>query len=148
MSKGNGAYKWGRKRTSERGKVVWLDKSGGKPAPFAQAIPRYAAPGEIPAEYQEHLYVGALWSATAPLAAKPEMAGSKYPILQLVNERFWLPEPELAPIKNKSLMIYAGLIRLEEREANGRIVSVPRHTFVAGAGRYVVVDFNHIKPVT
>lgn len=143
MSWGNSASKWGRKRTSDRGEVVWSDKSGGKPAPFAQTIPRYAETGEIPTEYQEYLYVGALWSATVDLAPDPRIAGAKCPVLQPV---YW--QPELAPIKHKSFMIYAGIVRLEERQANGRIVSVPRHTFIAAGGRYTVIDFNHVKPVT
>lgn len=143
MSYGNSASKWGRKRTSDRGEVVWTDKSGGKPAPFARAIPRYAKAREVPVKYQEHLYVGALWSAATALTPDPRMTGVKYPVLQPVYG-----QPELAPIKHKSLMIYAGIVRLEEREANGRIVSVPRHTFIAGDGRYVVIDFNHVEPIT
>lgn len=143
MGWGNSASKWGRKPTRDRGTVVWTDNSGAKPAPFAQNIPRYNETGPIPDEYQEHLYVGALWSANTALAPDPRMAGTKCPPLQPV---YW--QAELAPIKNKSLMIYAGIIRIEERETNGRIVSVPRHTFIAGDGRYVVTDFTQVRPVT
>lgn len=142
MSWGNSASKWGRKRTSERGEVVWTDKSGGKPAPFAQQMPRYEETSEIPVEYQEHLYVGALWSAQGAMLPDERSVGTKCPVLK---QCWW--QPENAPVKAKSLMIYAGIIRLEERESNGRIVSVPRHTFIAGDGRYVILDFNLVKPV-
>lgn len=140
---GNSASKWGRLKTRDRGSVVWTDNSGAKPAPFAQSVPRYEETREIPEEYQEHLYPGALWSAVNALAPDPRSAGSKTPVLQ---PQWW--QPETAPVKAKSLMIYAGIVRLEERESNGRIVSVPRHTFIAGDGRYIIVDFTHVKPVT
>ena len=142
MGWGNSANKWGRKPTRDRGTVVWTDNSGAKPAPFAQAVPRYADTKEIPAEYAEHLYVGALWTATT--AMNPDTrGGGKFPPLAPL---YW--QPEQAVIKIKSLLIYAGIVRTEERESNGRIVSVPRHTFIAGEGRFIINDFSFVAPVT
>lgn len=143
MSWGNSANKWGRKPTRDRGAIEWKDNSGAKPAPFAQNLPRYAETSEIPENYEPYLVVGALWSALVALAPDPRSQGSKCPVLQA---QYW--QPESAPVKAKSLMIYAGVFRLEERESNGRIVSVPRHTFIAGDGRYIVLDFSQVRPVT
>lgn len=142
MGWGNSASKWGRKPTRERGTVVWTDNSGAKPAPFAQAMPRYADTKEIPAEYEEHLYVGALWTATVPLNPDTRGGGQFPPVLP-----FYFPADQ-AVIKAKSLLIYAGVVRIEERLANDRIVSVPRHTFIAGDGRYIITDFSQVSPVT
>jgi hypothetical protein len=142
MGWGNSASKWGRKPTRDRGPIEWKDNSGAKPAPFVQVMPRYAETREIPAEFQEYLYIGALWTANQALAPDPKFQGTKCPVLQ---GQYW--QPESALIKAKSFMIYAGIIRLEERESNGRIVNVLRHTFVAGDGRYVVSDFSLVRPV-
>lgn len=140
---GNSANKWGRKPTHERGSVVWKDNSGAKPAPFAQDIPRFAETTNLADELQEHLYVGALWTAVQAMSADERSKGGKFPVLQ---PQWW--QPETAPIKAKSLMIYSGIVRVDQRESNGRIVSVPRHTFIAGDGRYIVTDFSHVRPVT
>lgn len=142
MGWGNSASKWGRKPTRDRGSVVWTDNSGAKPAPFAQAMPRYEDTKDIPAEYEEHLYVGALWTANVPLNPDTRGAGQFPPVMP-----FYFPADQ-AVIKLKSLLIYSGVVRIEERQANGRIVSVPRHTFIAGDGRYIITDFSQIKPVT
>ena len=142
MGWGSSANKWGRKPTRERGSVVWSDNSGAKPAPFAQAVPRFVETREIPKEYEEYLSVGALWQATVPMNPDTRGGGKFPPLLP-----YYYPADQ-AVVKIKSLMIYAGITRIDERESNGRIVSVPRHTFVAGDGRYIITDFSYVKPVT
>lgn len=138
----NSASKWGRKSMRDRGRVAWTDNSGAKPAPFAQARPRYVATKEIPAEYEEHLYVGALWSAN--VALNPDTSGGgEFPSVMLCYH-----QADQAIIKLKSLLIYSGIVRGEEREKNGRIVTVLRHTFIAGGGRYIITDFSQVSPVT
>jgi hypothetical protein len=143
MSWSNSANnKWGRRSTRDRGKVVWIDNSGAKPAPFAQAMPRYGETKPIPDEFEPHLYVGALWMASVPMNPDTRGAGQFPPLVPY----YW--PADQAIVKVKSLMIYAGIVRIEERESNGRIVSVPRHTFIAAAGRYIVTDFSTVSPVT
>ncbi len=142
MSRGNSANKWGRKPTRERGQVVWTDNSGAKPAPFAQAMPRYNDTRDIPVDYEPHLAVGALWTAAVPMNPDTRGGGKFPPLLP-----FYFPADQVV-VKIRSLMIYAGIVRIEERESNGRIVSVPRHTFIAGDGCYIITDFSYIKPVT
>jgi len=132
-----------KKRNASRSSVTWTDNSGAKPAPFAQAIPRYEETRPLPPGYEEHLYVGALWTNT--FAMNPDMTEigkCTFPGLVVMH---W--QAELATIKLKSMMIYSGIVRVDEREKNGRIVSVPRHTFVVGDGRYIVTDFSQIKPI-
>ncbi len=145
MSWGSGKKnKWGLKPTRERGQVVWTDNSGAKPAPFAQAFPKYDETRPIPPAYEEFLVIGSMWINKVPLNPDLRELG-KCPFPGLVP-MFWAPEQ--AVIKLKSLLIYSGIVRVDERERNGRIVSVPRHTFVCGDGRYIVTDFSHITPVT
>lgn len=135
------ASKWGRKPTRDRGEVVWKDNSGAKPAPFVQCVPRYEETKQIPGDYEPFFVVGAMWYTTVPL--NPNIRnGGEFPHVVPV----WRGGKS-AVIKAKSFMIYAGIARIEEREKNGRIVSVPRHTFIAGDGRYIVTDFTYIKPV-
>ena len=143
MSWGNSASKWGRKPTRDRGTVVWSDKSGGKPAPFAQAIPHFHETSPIPPEFEPYLFNGALWSALQAMNPQDDDAG-KYPAVHPV----WHDPGNNAVIKHRSVLMYAGLIRIDEREANGRIVSVPRHTFIAGGGRFIITDFSLVAPVT
>lgn len=134
------AKQWGRRPTHERGPVVWSDKTGMKPAPFAQQLPRYGETKSIPDEYVALLEgPGSLWTTLVPL--RPDARGGTYP--PLVYHCY----PDVAPVKVRSLLIYAGIERVEERERNGRIVSVPRYTFIAGEGRYIINDFSYIAPV-
>lgn len=131
----------GRKPTHKRGPVVWTDKSGGKPAPFAQDLPTYSD-GVPPAEdVVDNLVIGAMFSANLPLNPARDGAG-KFPHL---IPHYW-PENS-ALIKQKTLLIYTGMERIDERERNGRIISVQRHTFFAIDGRYIVTDFTYIAPV-
>lgn len=124
----------------QRTAVTWSDNSGAKPAPFAQALPKYEDTKNITAEFGEYLEVGALWKTKFAMSA--DSSGAKYPALITV---WW--EPEKAPIRANSILIYAGIVRIDERESNGRIVSVPRHTFIGGEGRYIITDFNYVTPV-
>lgn len=94
----------------------------------------------IPVDYEPHLCVGALWTVTVSMNSDTR-AGSKFPYLQPCS-------PNTAIITLKSLMIYSGVVRVEERESNGRIVNVLRHTFVADGGRYIVTNFDYVKPIT
>lgn len=135
--------KWGRKPTHKRGPVVWSDNSGAKPAPFMQVMPKYEETRAIAPEHQDHLYVGAMWTAKIAMNTGAQVVGCKYPPLV---PTYW--EQDKALVKLNSIMIYAGIVRIDEREANGRIVSVPRHSFVAGEGRYIITDFSHVTPVT
>lgn len=132
----------GRKPTRKRGPVTWSDRSGGKPAPFAQVIPPYEKHPGPPLETIDHLVIGAMFSANLPLNPDPKSPG-QFPHLV---PHFWPAADAL--VTQKSLLIYTGVERVEERERNGRIVSVPRHTFFAGDGRYIVLDFTYITPVT
>src|SRR5262249_17810128 len=111
----------------------------------AQDIPHYSETTNLSEELQQHLYVGALWTATQAMEPDPRSKGGKFPGLQ---PKWW--QPELAPVKAKSLMIYAGVVRIDERVGDrmSRIVSVPRHTFIAGEGRFIVTDFSMVRPVT
>lgn len=142
MAWGNSSNKWGRKPTRSRGKVVWSDNSGTKPAPFMKKLPRYSDPSDPPDGYADHFVVGALWIAKGALSPDPRISDGKYPVLQLA---YWGQEQAVVPFG--CMMIYAGLERIEERESNGRIVSVPRHTFIAGDGRYIINDWMSVAPV-
>lgn len=142
MSWSNSGTSGGRKRVRDRGPVVWKDNSGAKPAPFAQNLPRYEDPKPIPPEFMDHFYVGALWQAKFSLMINEASKGGKCPALVT---QWW--QPETAPIKAKSLLIYADVVRHDEMQASGRIITVPRHTFIAAEGRYIVTDFTCITPV-
>ncbi len=132
---------WGRKPVHERGQITWSDNTGIKPAPFAKPISRYNHINDIPSEYENFLCVGTLWSAIH--AMKPDLSsGASMP--NLVPDFY---TPLEAPVKQSSFLIYSGIVRVEEREQNGRIVSVSRHSFIAGDARYIILNFAHIKPV-
>ncbi len=143
MTWSNSGANNGRKRVRDRGSVVWNDNSGAKPAPFVQNLPRYEEPKHVPPEFQDHFYVGALWRANFSLMVNESTTGGK---LAALTVQWW--QPETAPIKARSLLVYAGIVRHEEIQSKGRIVTVPRHTFVAGDGRYIITDFSWIAPVT
>jgi len=143
MSWSNSGANLGRRKVRDRGSVVWKDNSGAKPAPFAQNLPRYEDPRPIPTEVQDYFYVGAMWQAKQALMINESSKGGKCPALTV---QWW--QPETAPVKLNSILIYADVIRHDEVQANGRIVTVPRHTFIAGEGRYIVTDFSWIAPVT
>lgn len=130
----------GRKPTHARGTVVWTDNTGVKPAPFAQNIPRYKE-SKIPDEYIPYLYPGSLWKVKVPLSPDTKIVGMS------VLKPFYYPA-DMALVKVNSLVIYAGEVRSEERQSNGRIVSVPKHTFVASGGRHIITDFFYVVPVT
>ena len=137
---GTSAKKWGRKPTRERGSVVWTDNSGAKPAPFMQVLPRYEETIGLLSEWEPLMYAGSMW--TARIQMGPDAKTGAFPILVPT----WGP-PEQAIIKVNSLLIYTGTVRIDERESNGRIVSVPRHTFIAGNGRYIVTNFSFVCPI-
>ena len=141
MAWGNSSSRWGRKPTSKRGSVVWTDKTGAKPAPFAKAIPRYNEPRAIDENNVQYLVPGTMWLSAMPLNPTTT-AGAKFQALVYAWDNL------SAMLKTNSMLIYAGEVRVEERERNGRIVSVTRHTFIAGDGRYIVNDFSFITPVT
>jgi len=137
--------KWGRKKTRNRGKVTWVDNSGAKPAPFMQDLPRYADVPTITEELEKSLTPGTMFSSLAILGV-PDLAygktnNRKYQTL----ERWWYAESAI--VAPGQFLIYAGIVRIDERESNGRIVSVPRHTFIFGSGRYVINDFSLIQSV-
>jgi hypothetical protein len=130
-----------KKSGNPRGKIVWVDNTGVKPAPFAQNIPRYTDNTEIPQAFEPYMYEGALWFSKTPMQPDPNASGMPH-----LNPMWWAAET--APVKVGSFLIYSGLIRVDERVSKDRIVSVPRHTFIAGGGRYIVTQFSYIAPVT
>jgi len=134
---------WGRKPVHERGLITWSDNSGSKPAPFVKPISKYKKIKDVPVEYENFLFVGALWTVRRPL--RPDLtSGATFPSLVLESS---VPSEEAA-IRPGSFLIYTGIVRVEEREKKGRIVSVSRHTFIAAGARYVVTNFVYVKPVT
>ena len=50
-------------------------------------------------------------------------------------------------VPKNAIMIYAGKVRIDKKATNGRVVSVPRHTFVTGSGRYIIENLGEIKPI-
>ncbi len=123
--------------TRKRGKVQWTDKSGAKPAPFAQNMPRYVTGNEPVADVSDHFEIGALFAAVIPLSPDATTA-ERYPRL---SAYYW---DETALVKRNGLLIYTGEARVEERNKDGRIITALRHTFFTGNGRYIIVDFDLI----
>jgi hypothetical protein len=109
-------------------------------------LPPYAPP-VVPQGFSDHMHVGAMWQTIVALEPV-DVRG--YPLQTLrtwVNYGGW-QQSAPAPISQNSLLMYAGEIRLDERASGDRIVSVPRHTFIVGNGRYIITEFSLIRPVT
>ena len=132
----------GRQPTHARGQVVWTDRAGGKPAPFVQAIPKLTETRAITPEKEQQLDVGTMWQAKFAMVVELQSAEAKFPVL---TQTYW--EQDKAPVKQNSVLIYSGIVRVEERNSDGRIISVPRHTFIAGEGRYIITNFELVAPV-
>jgi len=132
----------GRRRVRDRGNVVWLDNTGSKPAPFARHLTRFEHQHQINAEYEPYLTVGMMWITLNGFTVDVPVDGTPCQVLRPV----WYDD-ESVPIKKGSLMMYAGTVRVEEREYKGRVITVPNHTFVLNGARYVVYDVEYIKPV-
>lgn len=141
MTWGNSGSKWGRKKTRDRGPVEWVDKNGVKPAPFARDIPPNRAIVEPPPDVLDGLVVGTLFVANHELGTMysgKNMEGGALPAL--------VPFGPVRLVKLGDILLYAGPIRLEERQVNGRIVTVLRHTFIVAGNRFVVTDLSSVRP--
>jgi len=148
-TRNRGAVTWigGRKKTRNRGAVTvtWIDKSGAKPAPFVQDLPRYVDAPAITDELIQSLVPGTMFVSLAILGIRSDAPGKTNNRKFQTLERWWHIETGIVQIGQ--LMIYSGVVRVDERESNGRIVSVPRHTFIFGSCRYIINDFSLIKIV-
>jgi hypothetical protein len=132
--------KFRQKTTPKRSRVTWIDNTGSKPAPFVKNIHQYVET-VISEEQLNHLVIGSLWLTRVPLSPDHKSGGEMLYLMPC----YIFETPELKP---NSILIYSGPLRIEERAAKDKIVSVVRHTFVSSNGRYVITNFNNIAPVT
>jgi hypothetical protein len=135
---------FGRKRTRDRGKVTWIDKSGKKPAPFMQDLPSYSENFNITREIEQSLVPGTMFASLFVLGVERVRGETKNRKFQTLS-RSW--DVNTATILPGQFLICAGMVRIDERESNGRIVSAPKYTFIFGSGRYIINDFSLIQVV-
>ena len=132
-------------------KVIWNknpETGGAADRALRQRIymPDVELPAEVTAKFAPHLYAGALRRVASeffcPVIADPSYEppphpygyGSEYP-------------PYAKTIHKKSTMaIYLGTTRVEE-DSRGRIVSVPRHTFMIEGSVYMVLRLTDFEPI-
>ena len=138
----NSANRWGRKKTRDRGPVTWIDKSGAKPAPFVKKIPAYQAAPDIDEKLAEELQPGVLFVSNWCLGnGAPKAGDSSF----LTLERWYWTDSAI--VQKGQFLMYSGVVRTDERKSDGRIVNVPRHTFIFGSARYIINDFSIISLV-
>lgn len=119
-----------------RGQVHWTAKTGpGKPQERPPERPQPALP--YPAE---RLVVGAMFTvATTQTAYAPEgglylMPGTTTAKTPPLLTRGYFGTPTIGA---GAMLVYSGIIRAEQKNGD-RTISVPRHTFIHGSGRYII----------
>ena len=129
-----------RRQRHQRPAVTWTDRSAPAPLAIKASLPYYQRPHEPTAEIREALAQGpgTLFVTKVGLYPQPEHG---YPFAPLWPH--YGPTP--APIKAGALVMYAGEIRAQEQK-NGEVVQAIKHTFIAGGARYIINDWNQIKP--
>lgn len=128
-----------RGKSSSKGKIVWTNKNFSPAAPFAN-LPKYVQP-KVPRELERYLTIGSMWIATYDLTVSTR--NWKLPIITAWS----LYDSAIPLIKKTSNLIYAGTIRTEELESNGRVINAIRHTFIASNSRAILFNFNLLVPV-
>jgi hypothetical protein len=131
-----------RRSRKRRVAIKWKDNTGVKPAPFAQNIPRYMGESRLPEDIIDKLTVGTMFVSKCCLTLDSSVIAGRLQYLI----RCW-HEPS-ATVKAGSVLIYSGIVRVEERgkRTSDRTVSVPRHTFIVGSDRFIINDLGLIEP--
>lgn len=128
-----------------RGPIVWKDRNGSKPAPFARPMASFDSTANDGAgEFDQWFVNGALWTTKCAMEKTPNAAG----IIPYVDVCYVWPGGPAAPIPAGSIALYAGGVHTDERDRRGRDMRVWRHTFIINGARYIVVQVKKLmEPV-
>ena len=124
------------------GQIKWKDQ------PITlESVPHLVNPSEasksLEAQWEEHLYVGALWRLVHQMDVRKDIkTGTPYLKRDLYD--VYPGHPVHSP--KGSLAIYAGTERMNEMAKVGP-VRILRHSFIINGGRYIITDFINIEPV-
>lgn len=96
---------------------------------------------------ERHLVVGSLWTAALDMSNTSNYPPDTYKQHELPY--LW----HASYYQNKAILsgsvgVYTGIVRVEEADRAGRLMQVPRHTFLFGGTRYLVPDLFFVAPVT
>lgn len=133
------------------GRPEWNDAITGPIAALAAAPAYYREPSPIPLDVAAVLDVGGAVVAAFDLCLSPDRG--VYPFAPLVR---YFGDPANPPIKQGSLLMYTGQIRVTERRprpnagfhSNNKdlTVRVMKHTFITPMGRCIVHDLDLLRP--
>jgi hypothetical protein len=124
-----------------RKKVTWKD--GERPAAKEKRLPWRLT--EIPCDGPNpDLRLGGLFLTKVNLEIIEYSAGVAPHELKYLGETWLSPQEGWNRIlKTGSMAIYAGNVRVNERDGNGHVMALLRHTFIIEGRRYMTNNLNH-----
>ncbi len=125
-----------KKKTRTKPTIIWKDRTGAKPAPFAKAMHNFVS-SDIDSDVgslEKWFYVGALWVLKKNMIVSTQ-APIPFPYLEQAG-RMMKQHPK------GTVAIYAGGVHIDERTHRGNEIRVWRHTFIVGDARYIVTHVN------
>lgn len=138
-----------------RKKVTW------KPGEVHRALrphPLVVSWAEVPPNMTEimeqHLVVGSLWQTAVDITSVSGYPSDTYKQHELPY--VWAAgyqgaghyNTRLATAGSGTVAVYTGIVRVEEEDRAGRLMQIPRHSFLIGGARYITADLSIFKPCT
>lgn len=131
-------------RVKRRGQVYWKGASAfeKRPEPRPERIPTWYH--ELP----DALVVGAMFTPVSEPLGHFNAPGARTTPPTLTKLFFVTPgaSSDLIVVPQNGLLVYAGMVRVQKKQAD-KVISMPKHTFVHGVGRYIIDDLDSIKPI-
>jgi len=121
-----------------RGNIHWKGATAMQKRPDPKPEP------EVPFDV-DRLVVGAMFMPLGDMGNLYSSSAQTSP--PTITKLFYVsPSRSDVIVPKNAILMYAGMIRIDKK-ANDRVVRVPRHTFVAGSGRYIIENLSEIKPI-
>lgn len=136
-----------------RGRVQW--KPDAVREPERRLHPYYSGKELTPEEHDAlspHLVPGAMWMVTEDMSEEthfrdPSMPRHEVPyLLTSVWAPLYSNMKTTAP--RGTTVVYMGTVRVEEHTRSAESIRVPRHCFLVGGSRFLVVDLTGLVPVS
>jgi len=129
-----------------RPKIEWkTSPEEGRPTRYPPHIRDVGLSQELKTAMVGKLSPGALWEVKNNMVRRHfAIDVTPHPLPVLETCVFYDHKPD---VHRGSIIIYAGLLRLDEEGAKG-VIRVPRHTFIApDVGRVIICDLNAVFPL-